>query len=177
MLVVNSQLGDLIDDLVVTTDRLIMGSPTSSVSLRSSGQMAKTQISPDSLVWSVALRACPDILIQASIEYVDHLPNLSLSYIWSPELDGFASISTLPSQANSENYFRSGYWRNLQSSLILASQTLKSCVNVIHGDIVEIWNLNDKDRVSCRQFPCCFHLLTGISICRAQDLRKRCLIL
>jgi hypothetical protein len=79
---VNSQLGDLIDNLVVTTDRLIMGSPTGPVSFRSSGQMAKTQISPDSLVWSAALRACPDILIHASIECVDYLPNLiSLIYL------------------------------------------------------------------------------------------------
>ena len=102
---------------------------------------------------------------------------LSLSYIWSPELDGFASISTFLSQANSDNHSRSGYWRNLQSSLNLTGQTLKSCVNVIHVDIVEIWNLNDKDRVSCRQFLCCFYPLMEFSICRAQDLRKRCLTL
>lgn len=35
-----------------------------------------------------------------------------------------------------------------------ADHTLKSCVNVIHDDLVEIWNLNDKARVG---FPsiCC----------------------
>ncbi|KAF8265742.1 hypothetical protein EI94DRAFT_1734896 [Lactarius quietus] len=41
---------------------------------------------------------------------------------------------------------RSQYWRNLWSSLDFANQTLKNCVNIIHDDIVEIWNLNDKAR-------------------------------
>jgi len=40
----------------------------------------------------------------------------------------------------------SEYWRNLWSSLDFANQTLKNCVNIIHDDIVEIWNLNDKAR-------------------------------
>ncbi|KAF8266352.1 hypothetical protein EI94DRAFT_1733378 [Lactarius quietus] len=40
----------------------------------------------------------------------------------------------------------SGYWRNLWSSLEFADQSLKNCVNIIHDDIVEIWNLNDKTR-------------------------------
>ncbi|KAF8259212.1 hypothetical protein EI94DRAFT_1042662 [Lactarius quietus] len=38
---------------------------------------------------------------------------------------------------------RSRYWRHLWSSLDFADHTLKNCVNIIHDDIVEIWNLND----------------------------------
>ena len=44
--------------------------------------------------------------------------------------------------------FRLGYWRSLWSSLDFADQPLKSCVNIIHVDIVEIWNLYDRNRVS-----------------------------
>ncbi|KAH9074318.1 hypothetical protein EDB83DRAFT_2516087 [Lactarius deliciosus] len=40
----------------------------------------------------------------------------------------------------------SEYWRNLWSSLDFADRTLKTCVNIIHVDVVEIWNMNDKTR-------------------------------
>ena len=40
-----------------------------------------------------------------------------------------------------------GYWNNLWSSRDLVDQPLKNCVNIIHDDIVEIWNLNDKTGV------------------------------
>jgi len=39
---------------------------------------------------------------------------------------------------------RSGYWHHLRSSVDFADQTLESCVNIIHDDLVEIWNLNDR---------------------------------
>ncbi|KAF8266802.1 hypothetical protein EI94DRAFT_134110 [Lactarius quietus] len=45
----------------------------------------------------------------------------------------------------------SGYWRNLFSSLNFADHTLKDCVNIIHWDIAEIWNLNDKYSVGFPQ--------------------------
>jgi len=38
---------------------------------------------------------------------------------------------------------RSRYWRSLWTSLDFADQPLKDCVNVIHTDIIEIWNLYD----------------------------------
>jgi hypothetical protein len=41
-----------------------------------------------------------------------------------------------------------GYWRRLWSSVDFADHPLKSCVNIIHVDLVEIWNLNDKTGVS-----------------------------
>ena len=44
-----------------------------------------------------------------------------------------------------------GYWNNLWSSRDLLDQSLKNCVNIIHDDIVEIWNLNDKTGVGCPQ--------------------------
>ncbi|KAF8262935.1 hypothetical protein EI94DRAFT_1742200 [Lactarius quietus] len=39
---------------------------------------------------------------------------------------------------------RSGYWHHLGSKVEFDHQTLKSCVNIIHEDLVEIWNLNDR---------------------------------
>ncbi|KAH8979845.1 hypothetical protein EDB92DRAFT_328520 [Lactarius akahatsu] len=48
---------------------------------------------------------------------------------------------------------RSQYWRSLRSSVDFADQTLKKCVNILHLDIVEIWNMNDKTRyLSSDQF-------------------------
>ncbi|KAF8259218.1 hypothetical protein EI94DRAFT_1042898 [Lactarius quietus] len=48
---------------------------------------------------------------------------------------------------------RSRYWRNLRSSLDFTDHTLKNCVNIIHDDIVEIWNLNDiSGYLSCDRF-------------------------
>jgi hypothetical protein len=52
----------------------------------------------------------------------------------------------------------SGYWRSLWSSPDLVDQSLKNCINIIHDDIVEIWNLNDKTGVwisSVISFPGC----------------------
>ncbi|KAN0107065.1 hypothetical protein V8E52_010510 [Russula decolorans] len=111
------QYSALINNLIVTSDRIIMGSRTAPSS-RSSSQGAKPRIAPAPLAWSVALRASRDITIQASIEIG-----------------------------------RSRYWRSLWSSLDFADQPLKSCVNIIHVDIVEIWNLYDRNRyLSSNQF-------------------------
>ncbi|KAH9014628.1 hypothetical protein EDB85DRAFT_860137 [Lactarius pseudohatsudake] len=104
----NSRFVDLIDNLVVTTDRLITNSRAPSASARS-GQGAKQRVGAVPLAWSAALRVNHDIIIQASIEVG-----------------------------------RSRYWRSLLSSLDFADQPLKNCVNIIHLDIVEIWNMNDK---------------------------------
>jgi len=47
----------------------------------------------------------------------------------------------------------SGYWRNLWSSVEFIDKPLKSCVDVIHTGIVDIWDLNDPTRVSSPHFP------------------------
>jgi len=111
------QYGALINNLIVTTDRFIMGSHTTPSSL-SSSQGTKPRMAPAPLAWSIALRASRDITIQASIEIG-----------------------------------RSQYWRSLRSSPDFAEQPLKSCVNVIHIDIIKIWNLYDRRRyLSSNQF-------------------------
>jgi hypothetical protein len=69
------QYGALINNLIVTTDRFIMGSHTTPSSL-SSSQGTKPRIARAPLAWSIALRASRDITIQASIEYVVCLPTL-----------------------------------------------------------------------------------------------------
>ena len=40
-----------------------------------------------------------------------------------------------------------GYWRRLGSSEDFAGQILADCVEVIHSDIVGVWNFPDKDKV------------------------------
>jgi len=39
---------------------------------------------------------------------------------------------------------RIGYWHHLGSRVDFDDQTLKSCVDIIHVDLIEIWNFNDK---------------------------------
>ena len=79
------QYGALINNLIVTTDRLIMGS-RAAASSRSSSQGAKSRAAPTSLAWSVALRVSRDISIRASIEYVVCLPVLiSFTYFISQD--------------------------------------------------------------------------------------------
>ena len=124
-----------------------MGSRTVSTSTRSS-QGAKPRVFPAPLVWSVALRASRDITIQASIEYVISLPTF-ISVIYLVFSIGRSREYIDPTDKPiPTNYSPLGYWRNLWSSLDFADQPLKSCVNIIHVDIVEIWNLYDKTRVS-----------------------------
>jgi hypothetical protein len=40
-----------------------------------------------------------------------------------------------------------GYWSSLWLRPDFAHKTLKNCVKIIHLDIVEIWNMNDKNKV------------------------------
>jgi len=50
---------------------------------------------------------------------------------------------------------RIGYWRGLWSSNDFAGQTLANCVEVIHADIVGVWNLPDEDKVRYLLRPGC----------------------
>ena len=49
-----------------------------------------------------------------------------------------------------------GYWCNLWSNLDFADKPLKDCVNLIHTDIVNIWDPDNKNKVSC--FGCPYFL-------------------
>ena len=76
------QYGALINNLIMTTGRFIMGSHTASnPSAQSSSQRRKPRIAPALLAWSVALRASRGITIQASIECVVCLQTL-ISFIY-----------------------------------------------------------------------------------------------
>ena len=66
------------------------------------------------------------------------------------------------------------YWSCLLSSVNFDGHLLKSCVNIIHDDAIEIWNVNDRTGVGF--LPYFLHLLlTGTSISRAMDSKLRCL--
>ncbi|KAH9059226.1 hypothetical protein EDB87DRAFT_1822886 [Lactarius vividus] len=105
----NPRYADLIEELVKTTDRFIMGVRGPSTGFGVQGERPRVSAVP--LAWSAALRVSHRIVIQASIEVG-----------------------------------RSRYWRRLRSSIDFAGHSLKSCVNIIHVDLVETWNLNDKTR-------------------------------
>jgi len=62
--------------------------------------------------------------------------------VWSVALRVSQDISI---QASIE-VGRKKYWSNLRSSQDFADKHLKTCVSIIHTDIVEVWNLNDKSK-------------------------------
>jgi hypothetical protein len=153
----------LIDDLIVTTDRFTMGLRTAlNPSAPSSSRGMRPRIAPAPLVRSAApsLRASRDITIQAiqaSIEYVVCLPTL-ISFIYlALRLGRSREYIDRTDEPILTKYFPLGYWRDLWSSLDFADQPLKSCVNIIHIDIVDKWNLYDRNGVSSPYFPCCFY--------------------
>jgi hypothetical protein len=105
----NPRFIDLVDSLVMTTDRFITAS--CALSTQAGVRGAKQRIGAVPLAWSAALRVNHDIIIQATIEVG-----------------------------------RNRYWSSLWLRPDFAYKTLKNCVNIIHLDIVEIWNMNDRNK-------------------------------
>ncbi|KAH9057192.1 hypothetical protein EDB87DRAFT_1632991 [Lactarius vividus] len=55
-----------------------------------------------------------------------------------------------------------GYWRGLGSSNDFTHQTLANCVNVVHEDIISVWNFGDGERyLSSRDFTARMSHLVG----------------
>jgi hypothetical protein len=69
------------------------------------------------------------------------------------------------------NFIPSEYWRSLWSSLDFAGQPLKSCVNIIHIDIIKIWNLYDRRKVGFSQLPYCFNCSKAFSVSVEQPIQ------
>ena len=109
--------------------------------------------------------------IRACIEYVVCVPTLISFICLVPELDETVGISTPRTSQFREIDLLSGYWRNLYSRVDFMDKPLKSCVDVIHAGIVDLWNLNDANRVSSPHFPDFFNSLSGISICQVTNSR------
>ena len=122
---------------------------TTSAPARSSSQVSKPRIAPVPLLWSAALRVHEDIFIRAFIEYVNFLPNL-ISFIYMVNRVGRSREYNHLADSGHYWHLRTslGYWRGLWSSLDFADQPLKDCVNFINTDIVDIWNLKDRNSVS-----------------------------
>jgi hypothetical protein len=152
------QFGALINNLIVTTDKSIKGMRTPD--LRGPAvwpdllAQRSTQWTAVSRAWSMALRTSPEIVIQASIEYVVCLLTLILFICLVFRIGQSREYIDLTDWPILISYFPLGYWRNLLSSLDFDNKPLRSCVNIIHVDIVEIWNLYDKNRVSYPHLPC-----------------------
>lgn len=62
-----------------------------------------------------------------------------------------------PRSVLTRSFATEGYWRVLWASDDFYGHTLAKCVEVIHGDIVGVWNFPDKDKV-CLLFPFQFFL-------------------
>ncbi|KAN0136293.1 hypothetical protein V8E53_005898 [Lactarius tabidus] len=124
----NPSFVDLIDSLIETTDGFITNAPTRAA--QSGVQEAKQRVGAVPLAWSAALRVSHEIIIKTTIAIgrSRELPTRCIRVY-------FNIVVVL-----------SGYWRTLWDSRHFAGQTLKDCVDIIHFDIVEIWNLNDEDR-------------------------------
>ena len=114
---------------------------------------------------SSALRASQGgIFVEASIKYVVCLLSvLLILFICSfPELDKAVTSVSISTSRSTRQFdtliFPSGHWRRLWSRLDFADQSLKNCANILHVNIVEIWEQNDGNNVnvSSPQLPPCF---------------------
>jgi len=102
---VKSQYGNLIDNLVVTTDSHIRPrSTTPNLPAQLNVQGAEPPIDPIWLVWSAALRLKENIIIDTSIAYVVCGLILNHVFIRFPESDDVASILGLQAQATSDKF-------------------------------------------------------------------------
>ena len=108
------------------------------------------QIAPALLAWSAAQRVNHDINIQASIEYVQSCSFLKvITSSHSPGLGEVVSnVCPITASIPISSLAYAGYWRSLGSSQDFTDQVLGSCVNVIHEDIINVWNFDDRERVS-----------------------------
>ena len=64
------------------------------------------------------------------------------------------------------------YWCRLLSNVNFDEHPLKNCVDIIHLDLIEIWNVNDKTGVGLLPHLLCL-LLMGISISQAMGSKSR----
>ena len=87
-------------------------------------------------------------LVKTSIEYVVCLPTLISLICLILRIGRGRECIDLTNEPVVTNHLSLGYWRNLWSSLDFADQPLKSCVNIIHIDFVEVWNQDDRNGVS-----------------------------
>lgn len=137
----------LIDKLVATTDGVIIGH-SRNISASSGTQRTQSRMSPVTLSWSVSQRTSRGINIQAVIECVTSI--LLLNFTSHTARQGWTKpwVDYVFQISNSTRLLAHiGYWRRLGSSEYFAGQTLANCVEVIHSDIVGVWNLPDEGRV------------------------------
>ncbi|KAI9456398.1 hypothetical protein BJY52DRAFT_1187916 [Lactarius psammicola] len=143
---------DLIGELTSTTHGFIKADAYNSTGRPTSSQvqLPGPQITPALLAWSIAQRVNHDIIIQASIEHV--LSSSFSKIITSSRSPGLGEVvSNICPGSNTEYIPTSslayvGYWRGLGSSQDFTDQALESCVKVIHEDIINVWNFDDRER-------------------------------
>ena len=140
----------LIDKLTTTTDGFIKAYSPKLTGRATFSQPAIPPIAPALLAWSAAQRVNRDIIIQASIEYV--LSSSSVKVIASSHFPGLgevvSNVCPITASIPTSSLAYAGYWRSLGSSQDFTDQILGSCVNVIHEDIINVWNFDDRERVS-----------------------------
>jgi len=84
----------------------------------------------------------------------------------SPSIIKFHPTSSLATE---------GYWRDLWVTDDFAGYTLENCIEVIHSDIVGVWDFPDTDKVCLFLSSWLFCLLKEISTCRAKHSEMRSL--
>ena len=103
-----------------------------------------------------------DISIQTSIKYVVSiclLLELLISYLLVPVPRAGQSgeyIHLSHKTISDIDFSPLGRWCRLWSRLDFVDQPLKNCVNILHVDIVNIWEQYDGDNVSSPQLHSCF---------------------
>ena len=125
--------------------------PCTSTAARERGKKSRSTVPFGRPSASRAFRG--DIFIQASIKYVV-LPVILILFIFSfPELDEAVSICTSRTRQFGTSIFPLGNWCRLWSRGDFVDQSLKNCVDILHVDIVKIWEQYDGRNVSSPHLP------------------------
>lgn len=95
-----------------------------------------------SVMASVAQRVDPKLKITTSIEYASTYFTVSCG---SPSALGSAREVRRTSdwRARSELFVLAGYWKALASTAAFRGKTVLACLQVLHNDIIRVWNFSD----------------------------------
>jgi len=100
----------------------------------------------ESLAWATAQRGNPFVSIEASIELV------SFCYLFYTCANDLLSVGrdrmyTTLSYSSLLTSLSPGYWKGLISSTDFTGKKLRQCLDVIHTDIISVWNIRDPHKV------------------------------
>jgi len=94
----------------------------------------------------MAQRVAPQLKIEGSIKYVVFIIVVSLSDVFLQESGKKVSLDVISSAVH---YWclLPGYWQAIFTGRVFFGRSMQDCLQVIHSDIIGVWNFRDDDKV------------------------------